>query len=88
MKTDAKIQHSREAERGSLKDLGLLLGEMSKPAHPTPLASIAVADLPSAADYPNHVIYCSNGAAGSAILAFSDGTNWKRSDTGATVAAA
>ena len=34
------------------------------------------------------VVYVSNGAAGSAILAFSDGTNWKRSDTGATIAAA
>lgn len=33
------------------------------------------------------VIYVSDGAAGSAILAFSDGTNWKRSDTGATIAA-
>ena len=33
------------------------------------------------------VIYVSNGAAGAAILAFSDGTNWKRSDTGATIAA-
>lgn len=29
--------------------------------------------------------YVSDGAAGSAILAFSDGTNWKRSDTGATI---
>ena len=34
------------------------------------------------------LIYVSNGAAGSAILAFSDGTNWKRSDTGGTIAAA
>lgn len=34
------------------------------------------------------LIYVSNGAAGSPILAFSDGTNWKRSDTGATIAAA
>ena len=34
------------------------------------------------------VIYVSDGAAGSAILAFSDGTDWKRSDTGATIAAA
>jgi len=33
------------------------------------------------------VVYVSDGAAGSAILAFSDGTNWKRSDTGATIAA-
>ena len=34
------------------------------------------------------VIYTSNGAAGSAILAFSDGTDWLRSDTGAAIAAA
>ena len=33
------------------------------------------------------VIYVSNGAAGDPILAFSDGTNWLRSDTGAAVAA-
>ena len=33
------------------------------------------------------VVYVSDGAAGSAILAFSDGTNWKRSDTGGTIAA-
>ena len=31
------------------------------------------------------LIYVSNGAAGQPILAFSDGTNWKRSDTGATI---
>ena len=34
------------------------------------------------------LVYVSNGAAGAAILAFSDGTDWKRSDTGATIAAA
>ena len=33
------------------------------------------------------LIYTTDGAAGSAILAFSDGTDWKRSDTGATIAA-
>jgi hypothetical protein len=33
------------------------------------------------------VVYVSDGAAGSAILSFSDGTNWKRSDTGGTIAA-
>ncbi len=31
------------------------------------------------------LIYVSNGAGGQPILAFSDGTNWKRSDTGATI---
>jgi hypothetical protein len=33
------------------------------------------------------IAYFSNGAAGSAILAFYDGANWKRCDTGATIAA-
>jgi hypothetical protein len=47
-----------------------------------------VANAPSAATAgAGTVVYVSNGAAGSAILAFSDGTNWKRSDTGATIAA-
>lgn len=31
------------------------------------------------------IIYTTDGAAGSPILAFSDGTDWKRSDTGATI---
>lgn len=48
-----------------------------------------VASAPSASTAgAGTVIYTSNGAAGSPILAFSDGTNWKRSDTGATIAAA
>lgn len=47
-----------------------------------------VAGAPSAsAAGAGTLIYVSNGAAGSAILAFSDGTNWKRSDTGGTIAA-
>jgi hypothetical protein len=48
-----------------------------------------VAGAPSASSAgAGTVIYVSNGAAGSPILAFSDGTNWKRSDTGGTIAAA
>lgn len=48
-----------------------------------------VASAPSAsAAGAGTLIYVSNGAAGSPILAFSDGTDWKRSDTGATIAAA
>ena len=48
-----------------------------------------VATAPSAATAgAGTVVYVSDGAAGSAILAFSDGTNWKRSDTGGTIAAA
>ena len=46
-----------------------------------------VAGAPSAASIAGSLIYVSNGAAGSPILAFSDGTNWKRSDTGATISA-
>ena len=48
-----------------------------------------VSNAPSAATAgAGTIVYVSNGAAGSAILAFSDGTNWKRSDTGGTIAAA
>lgn len=48
-----------------------------------------VASAPSASTAgAGTIIYVSNGAAGSAIIAFSDGTNWKRSDTGGTIAAA
>ena len=47
-----------------------------------------VATAPSASDAgAGTLIYVSDGAAGTAILAFSDGTNWKRSDTGATISA-
>lgn len=49
------------------------------------LSTYAIADLPPAADHPDGIVKVSNGAGGSPILAFSDGTNWKRSDTGATV---
>jgi uncharacterized membrane protein YfcA len=48
-----------------------------------------VANAPSAAAAgAGALVYVSNGAAGAAILAFSNGTDWKRSDTGATIAAA
>jgi hypothetical protein len=50
------------------------------------LPTYDVAGAPSAATAgAGTLIYVSDGAAGSAILAFSDGTNWKRSDTGATI---
>lgn len=53
------------------------------------LPTYTVASAPSAATAgAGTIVYVSNGAAGSPILAFSDGTDWKRSDTGATIAAA
>ena len=47
-----------------------------------------VATAPAATDIAGTLIYVTDGAAGSPILAFSDGTDWKRSDTGGTIAAA
>lgn len=47
-----------------------------------------VASAPAATSIAGSLIYVSNGAAGSPILAFSDGTDWLRSDTGAAIAAA
>jgi hypothetical protein len=51
------------------------------------LPTYTVANAPSAAGLTGTLIYVSNGAGGSPIIAFSDGTNWKRSDTGATISA-
>ena len=51
------------------------------------LPTFTVATAPSAATSgAGTLIFVSNGAAGSPILAFSDGTNFKRSDTGGTIA--
>ena len=50
------------------------------------LPTYDVAGAPSASTAgAGTLIYVSDGAAGNPILAFSDGTNWKRSDTGATI---
>ena len=49
------------------------------------VGTFTVATLPDVVE--GGLIYVSNGAAGSPILAFSDGTDWLRSDTGAAVAA-
>jgi|TARA_R110000822_G_scaffold65161_1_gene159613 hypothetical protein len=54
---------------------------------PVNLGVFTVATAPTVAS-TGSVAYFSNGAAGSPVLAFFDGTNWKRSDTLATVAAA
>lgn len=46
-----------------------------------------VAGAPSAASIAGSLIYVSNGAAGSPVLAFSNGTDWLRSDTLAAISA-
>ncbi len=52
------------------------------------LRTYTVATAPAAASNARCMIYVSNGAAGSPVVAFSDGTNWLRVDTLAAIAAA
>jgi hypothetical protein len=49
------------------------------------LPEFTVATLPSAPDNPRMMIYVSDGAAGSPVVAFSDGANWLRVDTLAAI---
>ena len=51
------------------------------------LPTFTVANAPSAAANPRVMIYVSNGAAGAPGVAFSNGTNWLRVDTLATISA-
>jgi hypothetical protein len=51
------------------------------------LPSFTVAAAPSAAGLAGTLIYVSNGAAGQPTLAFSNGTNWLRTDTRAVISA-
>ena len=53
--------------------------------NPLPLKSFAVADLPTASDWTNSIIYVSDETGG-ATIAFSDGTNWRRVQDRAIVA--
>ena len=51
------------------------------------LPTYAVAGVPAAAGATGTLIYVSNGAAGSPVVAFSNGTNWLRCDTLAAISA-
>lgn len=44
-----------------------------------------VATVPPASDHLGCIAYVSNGAAGSPVIAFSNGTNWLRCDTLAVI---
>jgi hypothetical protein len=50
------------------------------------LDSFAVAALPAAASHTGKLVHCTNGAAGSPCLAYSNGTDWLRIVLGAAVA--
>lgn len=54
---------------------------------PLALATYTVATVPAAASFTGDLIYVSNGAAGSPVVAFSNGTNWLRVDTLTAIAA-
>jgi hypothetical protein len=51
------------------------------------LPTYTVAGVPSASANARTLIYVSNGAAGSPVVAFSNGTNWLRCDTLAAISA-
>ena len=51
------------------------------------LPTYAVAGVPAAAGNTGALIYVSNGAAGSPVVAFSNGTSWLRVDTLAAISA-
>jgi hypothetical protein len=57
------------------------------PSAPVPLPTYTVAELPAAVGNAGALVYCSNGNAGVACLAISNGTNWLRIGLGAAVAA-
>lgn len=86
---DAKAMLPKiQAATGS-RDLERLLRELldgGLPISAPQLQVYTVATAPSASP-AGRVAYFSNGAAGSPVVAWSDGTNWKRADTGATIAA-
>ena len=51
------------------------------------LPTYTVSGAPAAASNARTLIYVSNGAAGSPVVAFSNGTNWLRCDTLAAISA-
>jgi hypothetical protein len=51
------------------------------PTQPAPLYACLTADLPAAADFINCAAYVSDIP----IIAVSDGTDWRRQDTGAAI---
>lgn len=48
---------------------------------PFKLVEYSTFNLPDAGTWVGSIIYCSNGANGGGIVAFSDGSNWLRIDT-------
>lgn len=64
-----------------MEDVELRLDRLEKPGSPKPVYACASTALPSAASYINCVLRVTDLN----ILAASDGTNWRRQDTGAAI---
>lgn len=64
-----------------LEDLERRIGLLENPQEPVLVPAYATASMPAAASYRYRVILNTTLN----ILAHSDGTNWKREDTGATI---
>lgn len=58
---------------------------LSKPLTRVPTCTVAT--LPTASEYPNHMILVTNGNAGLGCLAISDGANWYPITVGTTACA-
>lgn len=65
----------------------MALGQPRLAARRAKANTFTVATVPAASTRKGQQIYVSNGAAGAAVIAFSDGTNWKRVDTLANITA-
>ena len=83
--TSNEYYHLTQAQHDGLTDGG----ETSLHSHPVGTAvefpDYTYATVPDATLYTSHMIYVSDGAAGSPTMAFSDGTNWLRTDTNTAI---
>lgn len=71
---------ARDANRSTAAGVICALRSM-----PLRLPGYLLTDLPNPAEHQGALVYCSNGAAGSPVVAFSDGADWRRVDTLAVV---
>ena len=70
-----------EGVRAILKSHADAIQSLRQPGAPTAVLSTTVAKLPAPANYPPSIAIVTDIPA----LAFSDGTNWRRSDTNAII---
>jgi len=67
--------------RSARLELERAFDQLSRPMQPQPVFACSTADMPPAADFPDSVLRNTTLN----ILAVSDGANWRRQDTGATI---